>query len=129
MDETGNVAAFNTISGLGHLGTTQLAAVSGDWVSVAWWSDAISRVAPAIKETIDALAAVSTNDPTHDPGFMKARDSLADLLGSVARNSDAAFEPGWGEAVTFGLSGGHGVAQMDILWSGGVHHYGAPIKP
>ena len=129
MDEIGNIATFNTISGLGHLGITQLAAVSGDWVSVAWWSDAISRVAPAIKETIGALSAVSSNDPTQDPAFMKSRDTLADLLGSVARNSDAGFEPGWGEAVTFGLSGGHGVARMDILWSGGARHYGPPAKP
>ncbi len=128
MDEIGNVATFNTISGLSHLGTTELAAVSADWVSIAWWSNALSRVAPAIKDTIHAISAVSANDPTHDPAFMKARDTLADLLGNVARNSDAAFEPGWGEAVTFGLSGGHGVAQMDIVWSGGTQHYGPP-KP
>ena len=128
MDEIGDVAAFNTIGGLSHLGTTQLAAVSGDWVSIAWWSDALSRVAPAIKDTINALAHVSTNDPAHDPSFMKARDKLADLLGKVARNSDAAFNPGWGEAVTFGLSGGRGVAEMDIVWSGGTRHYVPPKR-
>ena len=128
MDETGNVAAFNTIDGLSHLGTTQLAAVSADWVSIAWWSDALSQVAPAIQATISTLSAVSTEDPVQDPAFMTARDRLSHLLGSVTRNSAAAFEPGWGEAVTFGLSAGRGVAQMDINWSGGSHHYG-PANP
>jgi len=128
MDEIGNTAAFNTIDDLSRLGPTQLAAVSADWTSVAWWSDALSQVAPAIKETTHALSSVSATDPTHDPAFMKARGRLADLLGSVTRDSKAAFEPGWGEAVTFGLSGGHGVAQMDIDWSSESRHYGSPAK-
>lgn len=128
MDESGNIATFNTIDGLSGLGTTQLAAVSADWVSIAWWADALSRVAPAIKETMGTLSGVSSTDPTHDPDFMKARDRLADALGAAIRNSDAAFEPGWGEAVTFGLSGGHGVAQMDIDWAGGTRHYGPPAN-
>jgi len=102
--------------------------VSGDWRSIAWWTDAVSKVAPQLKTTLNAISAVSGSDPAKDPAFMKARDKLADLLGSVTRNSDAQYVHGWSEAVTFGLSGGKAQASMDILWSGRKLHYSPKVE-
>lgn len=126
MDEIGDVAAFKTIPGLAQLGATQLAVVQADWVSIAWWSDALSRIAPALKATMAALAAASAADPTQDPAFMKSREGLANLLGTVTRNTSAAFVHGWGEAVMFELSSGKAKAQMDIDWNGKNLHFGPP---
>lgn len=125
MDSIGSTAAFSTIPYLSHLGVTQLAAVSADWVSIAWWADALSQIAPALSATTAALASASPKDPTHDPSFMKAREKLANVLGAVTRNTNAAFVHGWGEAVMFALSGRHGTAQMDIDWNSKSLHFGA----
>ena len=123
MDEIGAVAAFNTIPFLSHFGPTQLAAVSADWVSIAWWADAISKIAPALSAASSASQS-APSDPEHDPSFIKARDHLANVLGTVTRNTDAAFVHGWGEAVMFVLSGRHGSAGMDITWNSQNLHFG-----
>jgi hypothetical protein len=124
MDDTGNPAAFGTIVYLQHLGPTQLAAVTADWVSIRWYADAISRVAPALLATIAAIEAASPANPTQDPEFMKQRSRLASVLGAVTRNTDAAFVHGWGEAVIFALSENHGVAEMTLAWNSNQMHYG-----
>jgi len=124
MDELGNVAAFNTIPLLGHLGPTQLAAVSADWISIAWWANAISKIAPALSAALSASQSASA-DPEHDRNFIKARDHLANVLAAVTRDTDAAFVHGWGEAVMFALSGRHGSVSMDITWNSQNLHFGA----
>jgi hypothetical protein len=123
MSDFGNIAGFGDIPYLSHLSPNQLAAVSGDWVSIAWWATALSKIAPALTATTAALDAVHTGDPTKDPAFMKARDKLANVLGAVTRNTDAAFVHGWGAAVMFALSGGHGSREMDLTWDGKTLHY------
>ena len=123
MNEIGNTHAFGDIVYLQHLGTTQLAAVAGDWVSIRWYADAISEVAPALLATMAALATTGTN-PTQDPQFMKQRAKLANVLGAVTRNTDAAFVHGWGEAVMFVLSGKRGLADINLAWNSNQLHFG-----
>jgi hypothetical protein len=113
MDELGNTAAFNTIPALSALGPTQLGAVETDWVAVAWWADAMEKIAPALAQVIGG---------TDSPDFMKKRQKLADLLAAVTRNTHAAFVGGWGLAVMFALSGA-AAAAMDISADGLTRHY------
>ena len=117
MDEIGNTAAFHSIPYLSHLGPTQLGAVTADWVSIVWWADALSNVAPALDAVITALDDAPIEDPTGDTGLLKARAHLANVLGSVTRKTDAAFVHGWGAAVLFALSGRHGSAEMNMTWN------------
>lgn len=85
MDDLGNVAAFSTIPFLSHLGTTQLGAVSADWVSIAWWSDAISLVGPALSDALGAAENSSSADPRLDDTFIHARRRLSNVLWAVSR--------------------------------------------
>jgi hypothetical protein len=124
MDAIGNTAVFNTIPYLSHLSTTQLAAVSSDWVSIVWWVESVTKVAPAITDALTALTSAPQANPTQDPGFMKARARLANVLGAVTRKTDAAFVHGWGAAVLFALSGRHGSAQIDLTWDSKSLHFG-----
>lgn len=124
MNSVGATAAFGTISYLRHLGPTQLAAVSADWISIRWCADAISKVAPVLRDTMAALKKAPA-DPTQDRDFMKQRSRLANVLGAVTRNTDAAFVHGWGEAVMFALSGRRGTAEMRLTWNSNEMHFPA----
>lgn len=124
MDSVGNANAFSTIDGLRTLEPTLLAAVTSDWVSIRWWADTIDKVGPILGNTIRALQNVPGADPSHDPNFMKERARLENALGTVTRNTNAAFVHGWGVAVIFALSGRHGSAEMEFAWSGNQRHYG-----
>jgi hypothetical protein len=124
MDSIGNTAVFNNIPYLNHLSTTELSAVSADWISIVWWADALSKIAPALSATIVALSKAPADHPTQDAGFMKARAKLANVLGAVTRNTDAAFVHGWGAAVMFALSGKHGTAEMDLTWNSKTLRFG-----
>jgi hypothetical protein len=128
MDSIGNTAVFNNIPYLSHLSATELGAVSADWISIVWWADALSKIAPALSATIAALGKAPADNPTQDPAFMKARAKLANVLGAVTRNTDAAFMHGWGAAVTFALSGKHGTAEMDLTWNSKTLHFGPPAS-
>ena len=128
MDSIGNTAVFNNIPYLSHLSTTELGAVSADWISIVWWADALSKIAPALSAAIVALDKAPADNPTQDPGFMKARAKLANVLGAVTRNTDAAFVHGWGAAVMFALSGKHGSAEMDLTWNSKNLHFGPPAS-
>lgn len=124
MDRIGNTAVFNTIPYLSHLNTTELAAVSADWISIVWWAEALSKIAPALSAAIVALRNAPADSPTQNINFMKARAKLANVLGAVTRNTDAAFVHGWGAAVMFALSGRHGSAEMDLTWNSKNMHFG-----
>jgi hypothetical protein len=126
MDSIGSTAAFNNIPYLSHLSTTELSAVTSDWISIVWWADALSKIAPALSAAAVALAKAPAGNPTQDPGFMKARAKLASVLGAVTRNTDAAFVHGWGAAVMFALGGRHGTAEMDLTWNSKTLHFGPP---
>jgi len=128
MDSIGNTAVFNNIPYLNHLSTTELSAVSADWISIVWWADALSKIAPVLSAAIVALGKAPSDNPTQDPGFMKARAKLANILGAVTRNTDAAFVHGWGAAVMFALSGKHGSAEMDLTWNSKNLHFGPPAS-
>jgi hypothetical protein len=128
MDSIGNPAAFSNILYLSHLSATALSAVSSDWISIVWWAEALSKIAPALSSAIVALRKASAENPTQDPGFMKARTKLANVLGAVTRNTDAAFVHGWGAAVMFALSGKHGSAEMNLTWNSKNLHFGPPVS-
>ncbi len=123
MDQSGNVATFHDIPELSGLGTAQLGAVETDWVSIVWWAQALAKIAPALSATIRALNQAPPGNPSQDPNFMKARATLANVLGAVTRNTDAAFVHSWGAAVMFALSGSHGSATMDLTWNSKSLHY------
>jgi hypothetical protein len=127
MDSIGNPAVFNTIPYLSHLSVTELGAVSADWISIVWWADALSKIAPALSSAIVALGKAPADNPTQDPAFMKARAKLANVLGAVTRNTDAAFVHGWGAAVMFALSGNHGSAEMVLTWNSKNLRFGPPV--
>jgi hypothetical protein len=129
MDNIGNTAVFNNIPYLNHLSTTELSAVSADWISIVWWADALSKITPALSLATVALSKAPADNPTQDPAFMKARAKLANVLGAVTRNTDAAFVHGWGAAVMFALSGKHGSAEMDLTWNSKNLHFGPPANP
>jgi hypothetical protein len=126
MDDIGSVAAFNTIPALSQLSVTQLGVVGADWVTIAWWADAMSKIASALTTALNALNAAPVNNPTQDSAFMKARANLSSVLGGVTRNTSAPFAHGWGAAVMFALSGMHGAAQMDLNWNSKNLHFGPP---
>jgi hypothetical protein len=128
MDTIGNPTAFSNILYLSHLSATELSAVSSDWISIVWWAEALSKIAPALSSAIVALSKASAENPTQDPGFMKARTKLANVLGAVTRNTDAAFVHGWGAAVMFALSGKHGSAEMNLTWNSKNLHFGPSVS-
>jgi len=105
---------------------TQSGVVGADWVTIAWWADAMSKIAPALTAAMNALNAAPVSNPTQDSEFMKARAKLSGVLGSVTRNTSAPFAHGWGAAVMFALSGMHGTAQMDLNWNSKSLHFGPP---
>jgi hypothetical protein len=74
-----------------------------------------------------AADAAPAGNPTGDKNFMKQRGRLANALGGIARNTDAAFVPGWGEAAMFALSGKRGQVSMDLQWDGDKLHFGIPV--
>jgi hypothetical protein len=101
MDQTGNVAQFRFIPSLG----SQWSAVAADWIAVAWWADAMEKVAPQLA---DVLAA------PNDAAFAARRGKLAAALAAVTRNTHAAFVGGWGLAVMYALCGRTATAQVEI---------------
>jgi hypothetical protein len=123
MDESGDTATFGQILELQHLNQVQLAVVGSDWVSIRWWADVFTKVAPALRDTMAALAKAPAANPAQDPDFMKQRARMANALGAVTRKTNAAFVHGWGEAVLFALSGKTGTPAMDIRWIGYQKHY------
>ncbi len=129
MREDGNSANFHSILYLSHLGVTELEAVSADYLSIAWWTDALVKVAPLLTATLVAADAAPAGKASADANFMKERGRLANALGGIARNTDAAFAPGWGEAATFALSGRRGQVAMDLQWDGDRRHFGIPLAP
>jgi hypothetical protein len=124
MDTNGNTSAFDTIDGLSNLAPPLLAAVISDWVSIRWWANAVDKVGPILGDTLKILAEKAVADPSHDPDFIKQRSQLANVLGSVTRNTNAGFVPGWGVAVISRLSLGQGSAEMDLVWGSNRQHYG-----
>ncbi len=127
MREDGNTANFHSILYLSHLGVTELEAVSTDYVSIAWWTDALVKVAPLLTSTLAAADAAPAGKASADANFMKERGRLANALGGIARNTNAAFAPGWGEAAVFALSGRRGQVAMDLQWDGDKRHFGIPL--
>ena len=125
MDNVGSTSGIEELPYFDGFSAPQLHAVEGDWVSIRWWAGAVSKVGPALKATLGAVAAVPAGrDASKDAYFMKQRAVLAHVLGDVTRNTDAAFVHGWGEAVMFGLSGRAGTAVMDLAWNSNRYHYG-----
>ncbi len=126
MDENGNTATFGQILELQNLNEVQLAVVGSDWISIRWWADVFTRVPPVLSDTLATLQKAPAGNPTQDPDFMKQRARLANALGAVTRNTNAAFVHGWGEAVIFALSAKAGTPSMDLSWSGHQKHYPQP---
>jgi len=123
MDEDGNTANFETLPGFGALSTNELASVTVDWVGIRWWSDAICRVAPGLAQTLQVLDEITATDPTSDPNFMKQRETLAAILGAVAKDTKAAFVNTWGPAVISALSSQKPAASLDIAWDSVNRHF------
>jgi hypothetical protein len=126
MDDDGNISSFGTLPYVNHLNANELADVGADWVSIAWWRDALLKVVPILADVLSTIANSGAEDPTTDPDFMTRREKLAKNLASVARNSNAAFVEGWGPAVMFALSGRRGKVEMVVAWDGNVKSYETP---
>lgn len=118
MDDDGDVMSFQTLPYLNHLNANELADVGADWVSIAWWRNAMRQVSPILADVLSTIDKIKTADPKTDPDFMAQHTRLAKNLGSVAKNSNAAFVAGWGPAVMFALSGKRGNVKMNISWNG-----------
>lgn len=127
MREDGDTANFHNILYLSHLSVTELGAVSADFISIAWWADAFLKIAPLLSATLTAADAAPAGNPAGDANFLKQRGRLANALGDIARNADAAFVPGWGEAAMFALSGRRGEIAMDLQWDGNKRHFGIQV--
>jgi hypothetical protein len=123
MDSNGDTANFKFLPELAGLNEVQLSDVTVDWVSVRWWADTISKVAPQLAKTLAIIDGINATDPTTDPGFMKQRDSLATVLGAVSKQTKAAFVSTWGPAVIFALSGKHASIIMDVAWDSCTKHF------
>jgi hypothetical protein len=122
MSKTGNTAAFKGIAGLSAYSQPEIQAIASDWIDIAWWADAMVKVAPKLSDVLTALQTSKDPDPSSDENLMKKRQVLADVLGAVARRSQSAFGDGWGLAVTFALSGGAPNVSMDYAWGGKMQH-------
>jgi len=128
MGETGNPAAFKTMDGLRRLNTTELGAVTADWIDIRWWANAMLRVAPQLSQVLEAIDSSPAADPTTDTAFMRQRKALEDILSDVGKNTRSAFGDGWGLLVMFNLSNGAAALEMDIGWNGTLEHYVSGAK-
>jgi len=128
MNDNGNVASFRTLPYLNHLNANALADVGADWVSVAWWRDAMLHVTPILSSILSTIDHNGAGDPTTNSDFMALRAALAKKLGSVAKNSNAAFVAGWGPAVMFALSGTRGKVEMEVAWNGNIKSFQSPSR-
>lgn len=122
MNKTGNTAAFGNIAGLKAYTQPELQAIAADWIDITWWTDAMVKVAPKLNDVLIALQTSNLPDPSADQNLMQKRESLAQVLGAVARRSQSAFGDGWGLAVLFRLSAGAPKISMDYAWSGTLQH-------
>jgi hypothetical protein len=123
MDESGNTATFKTFPGLRSFNENELGAIEADWIDIAWWTDAMQKVAPKLVPVLAAAERSTAADPTTDPEFMKARQALQDSLASVATHAKSAFGDGWGLLVLFLLSEGVPALTMDLGWNEESRHY------
>ncbi|MBV9765912.1 MAG: hypothetical protein JOZ48_13785, partial [Acidobacteriaceae bacterium] len=89
-----------------------------DWYDVTFWAEAVSKVAPLLKDALQAVDQTTAADPTTDSNFMKKRAALASALAAVTRNSHAAFEVGWPISVMCALSGFSEKLTFQAAWDG-----------
>jgi len=57
MDDDGNTASFGLLPQLRGLNVTEVNDVGVDWVSIRWWADSISKVAPHLAKTRNPRSA------------------------------------------------------------------------
>jgi hypothetical protein len=129
MDDIGAVMSFGTIPELRTLSTNELADVGVDWTDIRWWAEAMSRVAPKLRDLLIWLDAFRGADPTTDRAFMKKRAALAGAIGHVARNSKASFAGGWGVAVMETVSGFAAPVTMELSADGKIGGHFESTKP
>jgi hypothetical protein len=123
MDQMGNVAGFGQIESLKRYDIPAQRAIGTDWIDITWWVNAMLKVAPRLSDILTA-AESSRGDPTKNRNWQNKRQSLADAIAGVAKNTRAAFADGWGLAVMFSLSAKQAIAEMDLCADGRQEHYG-----
>ncbi|MGA8027245.1 MAG: hypothetical protein WB992_08860, partial [Bryobacteraceae bacterium] len=123
MDQSGNLATFGQIPEIQQRWLTFVGAIGADWADIAWWADAMVKVAPKLSDLLAAVEKCKSADVTQDAQFMRARDALASVMGGVVRNCRSAFGDGWGMAVMFALSGGTAQGAMDISCNSHNRHF------
>ncbi len=89
-----------------------------DWYDITFWAEAVSKVAPLLKDALQAVDQMTAPDPSADSNFMKKRAALANALAAVTRNSHAAFEVGWPISVMCALSGFGEQLTFEAAWDG-----------
>jgi hypothetical protein len=127
MRDNGDVRNFRFLDGLAGLSETALAAISADWVDIAWWSDAMQKIPAKLTAVLESLDASTTGDPLEDATFMARQKELQSALAAVTANTQSAFGDGWALAVIYRCASA-AVVKMDIGWNNGFQHYetGAP---
>ena len=77
-----------------------------DWYNVTFWANSIHNAGKPLKDVLDAMDAMPAGtDPSTDTDFTQKRQALSQALGTVTKDSNAAFEKGWPIAVTYALGG------------------------
>jgi hypothetical protein len=127
MRDNGNVANFRYIDGLASLPDTVRAAISVDWVDIAWWSDAMQKIPAKLTAVLESLDASTVGNPLEDATFMARQKELQSALAAVTANTQSAFGDGWGLAVIYRCATA-AIVKMDIGWNRQFQHYetGAP---
>ncbi len=96
-----------------------------DWYNITFWANSIHNAGKPLKDVLDAIDAMPAGkDPSTDADFTKKRHVLSQALGSVTKDSNAAFEKGWPIAVTYALGGTN--PALTARWDG-VQRIGAAV--
>jgi hypothetical protein len=122
MRANGNVANFRFIEGIASLPDPARAAISADWVDIAWWSDAMRKIPAKLTAVLEALDASTGSNPLEDAAFMARQKELQSALAEVTANTQSAFGDGWGLAVIYRCATA-GFVTLDIGWNKQFQHY------
>ncbi|MGH9310978.1 MAG: hypothetical protein ACRD1U_16500, partial [Vicinamibacterales bacterium] len=79
-----------------RLGEIRAEHIIGDYVTIAWWADAMGGAAKALLEMRQFLAGRTATALATDPQFAKRRTRLEKELADVVKESKARFGDPWG---------------------------------
>ncbi len=129
MDRTGNMNMFASIPELSRFPPSLIGAIAGDWSTVRWWVNAVSRLGPKLVQVLNAADQITGPDPTANSQLTKSRQELLSDLLAVSQASHAPFAEGWGMAVLYALAQRKPKRSMEFSWNRQTLHFEKDAAP